>query len=206
MNDNDLSAIAHELRFWKEFVKTERFLYGWVSNIKTPELNSVVYDFLVSIKPESVLDIGSGACSILKGTVKNVVATDPLGGLYECIFNYKGHGLKPPLSVSGENLAAIYAPKSFDVCHISNALDHCQDPVKVLTNMVKIAKKYVIVQGFVNEADFEKHDGFHQHNIDLVGGKLVINGIEFKSGYKVIKSEKMKLNSGKEWIIWIVKI
>jgi hypothetical protein len=34
----DRTGIAHEVNFWKGFIKTPRFMYGWVPEIKTPEL------------------------------------------------------------------------------------------------------------------------------------------------------------------------
>lgn len=37
MNDKELLAIAHELAFWKEFVKHFRFTKDWLSNSKTGE-------------------------------------------------------------------------------------------------------------------------------------------------------------------------
>ena len=206
MNDNELKAIAHELNFWKGFVKTKRFINGWVSRRKTPELNQVVYDFLQENNIKSVLDVGSGACSILNGSVKILTATDPLGELYECIFDYESHNIKPPKPISGESLIEAFNENEFDVCHISNALDHCQDPNQVLNNLIHLAKKYVIVQGFVNEADYENHEGFHQWNIDLYCDELTINGRKVIVDGEVMCAEKVIFENNKEWIIWILKI
>ena len=60
MTTLELHGIYHELSFWKEFVKTKRFLEGWVGKQKTPELNQEVADFILSVPHESVLDVGSG--------------------------------------------------------------------------------------------------------------------------------------------------
>ena len=62
--------MQHEIDFWREFVKTDRFLQGWCSNTKTPELRQFVYDFIQEYLPENgeVLDVGSGAVSLLHGS------------------------------------------------------------------------------------------------------------------------------------------
>jgi hypothetical protein len=39
-------GVGHELKFWKQFVKTKRFLEGWVANVKTPELDNDVANFI----------------------------------------------------------------------------------------------------------------------------------------------------------------
>ena len=87
MTTLELHGIYHELHFWKGFVKTERFLNGWVAKVKTPELNNEVADFIKSVSHESVLDVGSGVCSLLNGLV-NVDTCDPLGDLYSLIFDF----------------------------------------------------------------------------------------------------------------------
>ncbi len=76
MTTLELHGIYHELAFWQQFVKTDRFLNGWVKKVKTPELNQEVADFILSVKNDSVLDVGSGVCSLLNGLV-NVTACDP---------------------------------------------------------------------------------------------------------------------------------
>jgi hypothetical protein len=124
---NIMEAIGHELAFWKGFVTNPRFLDGWVSsNVKTPELHDEIYDFLLSLqnyRNMSVLDIGSGAVSILNGTFpsNNIVCVDPLGSLYPIIFDYKAYGINPPIPCGGEE---IEFQEQFDIVHCSNAIDH----------------------------------------------------------------------------------
>jgi SAM-dependent methyltransferase len=198
-----IKAIAHELKFWKEFVKTPRFLNGWVRNIKTPELHEPVVPYVKG----KVLDLGSGVVSILNGTVKDLVPCDPLGELYECVFDYKKYNLPVPLPIAGED---IEFKNEFDVVHISNALDHSQDPNKVFKNMLRATKDLIIIQGFENEALFENWQGFHQWNMTLEGQTLKISGKEKvnlnSDDYKleVILSQLIPLDN-KNWIIFIAK-
>ena len=60
MTTLELHGIYHELAFWQQFVKTDRFLKGWVGKVKTPEPNQEVADFIKSVPHETVLDVGSG--------------------------------------------------------------------------------------------------------------------------------------------------
>ncbi len=46
MTHTELHGIYHELAFWQQFVKTDRFLSGWVKKVKTPELHQEVADFI----------------------------------------------------------------------------------------------------------------------------------------------------------------
>jgi len=205
MTTLELHGIYHELAFWQQFVKTDRFLDGWVKKVKTPELNNEVADFIKSVPHETVLDVGSGVCSILNGLV-NVTACDPLGDLYKLVFDYERHKLTAPLPIPAELLTY---KNQFDIVHISNALDHCQSPYDALNNLLAGVKPggYLIVQGFCNEAEHENWQGFHQYNLDLTeSGILRIKGkdTELAAFWTPHIYKKFAINN-KEWFYWIVK-
>lgn len=205
MTTLELHGIYHELAFWQQFVKTDRFLNGWVKKVKTPELNQEVADFILSVKHDSVLDVGSGVCSILNGLV-NVTACDPLGDLYKLVFDYERHKLIAPIAVPAEELKFS---NHFDIVHISNALDHCQSPYSALNSLLEAVKDggYLIVQGFCNEAEHENWQGFHQWNLDLTdSGILRIKGRESELAalWTPHIYKKFEVN-GREWFYWIVK-
>lgn len=215
MKTLELSAIAHELNFWKGFVQTKRFLEGWVKNIKTPELRDVVHNYIKNnLKPNgSVLDVGSGVVSILNGTVpkEQLTAVDPLGDLYQIIFDYGKHQIKPPIAIPCEEIGIDFWG-AYDIVHISNALDHTQNPFEAYSNLLKAVKPYgyIIIQGFENEAEFEKWQGFHQFNLrlgdqfitvtDKDGNTTTLNeNIE-----QVVHAERIEFEK-KAWFIWIAK-
>lgn len=213
MTTLELQGIKHELAFWQGFVKTDRFLKGWVANIKTPELNNSVADFILSVTHDKVLDVGSGVVSILNGLVP-VRAVDPLGGLYELIFDYKKYGVTPPIALPAEE---IPFHDDYDIVHCSNAIDHSQEPFDGIFNLFQACKTggYVILQGFTNEATHEKHAGFHQYNVDIdhhglsidgdkTGKRYVANGM-YGLRFDSVRSEVVKLQNGREWYIWIAK-
>lgn len=205
MTTLELHGIYHELRLWKGFVKTDRFIKGWVGNQKTPELNQELADFILSVPHESVLDVGSGVCSLLNGLV-NVDSCDPLGDLYSLVFDYKAHKIKKPLAIPAEQLQFT---NIYDIVHISNALDHSQDPLKALEKLMQAVKPggYLIVQGFINEAIHENWQGFHQWNIDIDdAGLMHIAAKDSKTivAWPPFMFKKVSLLN-RDWFYWIVK-
>lgn len=211
MTTQELSAIYHELNFWKGFVKTPRFLDGWVSKKKTPELHQTVYDFIRSVPNDFVLDVGSGVVSILNGTVPNIKTVDPLGGLYQFIFDYQKHKIEPPVAYPCEELPY---DQEFDIVHISNALDHTQNPYTCFWKLMQAVKYggYLVIQGFEDEAKFENWQGFHQWNFTLKGDRIFVEkkeGTSIKLNHpeiEIVKAEALKdYFQGKTWFIWICR-
>ena len=216
-----IQGAEHELNFWREFVKTDRFLTGWCGQGKTPELRQEVADFITEHCPKdgSILDCGSGVVSILNGLMPEayLAATDVLADEYAKIFDYKKHRIPQPVPIGAEYLQEY----GYDIVHMSNALDHTQDPVKAYHSMLACVKPggYLIIQGFENEGEYEKWQGMHQWNIQLVEPisineekltppHLLITGKNGAINLFVDNShyhKRLKLDSGKDWFIWIVK-
>lgn len=206
-------GFEHEMNFWREFVKTERFLKGWCSNEKTPELHNMVHDFIVAQKKydyiATTLDVGSGPVSILHGTADLVISADPLAEFYATIFDYGAHAsIVPPLPISAEHVQG-----SHDIVHCSNALDHTQDANEAYRSMWRAVKPggYLIIQGFENEGKFENYAGLHQWNISITKNKALRiefrdgSATEYPSNPETDAVARVKLSTGKDWFIWIVK-
>lgn len=182
---SEKQGFDHELDFWSKFVKTERFKNNWISDTPNPELRPESYDLITSEiqdkKTAKVLDIGSGVLSILRGTVpdKNLTACDPLADKYATIFDYEAQVLKQPVQAFGEALP--FKDNSFNVVHISNALDHTQAPEKVIAEIERVCKKggLILISGFTNEGEHEKYRGLHQWNIEVKDAILLITGKEY---------------------------
>jgi SAM-dependent methyltransferase len=211
----NIKGADHELSFWKQFVQSDRFINGWLSNEKTPELNDLVYMFLLGQPDAKVLDCGSGVVSILHGTVKesNLTSADPLGHAYNEIFDYSKHGLVMPLPRACEDLTF---KDLYDVVHISNALDHSQQPSVAFERMYRAVKPggFLIVQGFVNEGTHEDWTGFHQWDLDLFRENQEGEGLKItdKHGAQTILSQnpyfarKIHIDLlGRDWLIWITR-
>lgn len=208
MTTTELEGIAHELKFWQGFVKTDRFLKGWVAPIKTPELHQEVYDFIKSVPNDSIMDVGTGVVSILHGTTPEHTQhwVDPLGKLYELVFDYKKHNLCPPAAIPAEE---ITKENVYDIVHCSNALDHTQNPVQAVQRMLAAVKPggYLILQGFENEGSFEHWKGFHKWNISVDEDESILtctdeNNDEYFLLGKPHQTFFKELDK-KNWYIWI---
>lgn len=216
----DPNAVQHEAQFWKGFVKSERFL-GWIDKSrKTPELNETAAAILrVAARrrmPCPILDVGSGPVSILTGLLKAeeavITAADPLAEEYAEMVDYAGHLLSPPCPVAAEDLLEYFGPNAFSIVHCSNALDHVANVETALRAMCHVAQSMVMVQGFVDEADHERFQGFHQHNLSLDGDSLVWRGVKHKTLLRPLDfsmtctySSQHKTALGRDWFMWVLE-
>ena len=210
----NIKGADHEISFWKQFIQSDRFINGWLSNEKTPELNDLVYMFLLGQPDAKVLDCGSGVVSILHGTVKAgyLHSCDLLAYEYEKIFDYKANGIIPPFPAGCEEL--IF-DGTFDVVHISNALDHTQDPQVAYNAMYRAVRPggFLIVQGFVNEGTHEEWTGFHQFNIDISGENTANEALQISNKEESVLwienpyfARKIHIDLlGRDWLIWITR-
>lgn len=210
-----LEGFDHEIDFWNKFVKTERFKQNWLTAVPNPECQpetwALVSDAVKDKKTAKILDIGSGVVSILRGITndKYLTACDPLADEYAKIFDYEQHGIKPVVQGYCEELP--FKDSSFDVVHISNALDHTQDPKKCVQEMQRVCKKdgLIVIAGFVNEGEHEGYRGLHQWNIDIKikgltctkpdGRETLLNDI---SDDTVLTLKKTLPVSGREYFIF----
>lgn len=201
-------GVEHEIEFWTWFVKTPGFLEEWVAKKKTNELNDTVAQFILEHKHDSVMDIGSGAVSVLNGLIpdENLTVVDPLGEMYSKIFDYEKYNCKCPLPIPGEEIT--YKNK-FDIVHMRNSLDHAVDPFKVVQNLIRACRPggYIILQHFENTATREQHTGLHQWDISLKKDGLWISGSGRKEniGIANVMQWKEKLITDLMWHVWIHK-
>lgn len=216
----DPKAVEHEAHFWKSFVKSERFL-GWIDKTRrTPELNETAAAILrvaaSRYQPCPILDVGSGPVSILNGLLpadKAIITTaDPLSAEYAEMVDYGGHFLSPPVPAAAEDLVDYFGMNAFQIVHCSNALDHVVNVETALQAMCNVAQRMVMVQGFTNEADHERFQGFHQHNLSLDGDNLVWRGVKHQTVLRPIDfgmictySSQVKTALGREWFLWVLE-
>lgn len=192
-NQTTIDGFAHEIDFWKWFVKSDRFLHNWVFPEQNPEIRAnhpdvakCFDDFaaaeITDHAPVMILDVGSGALSWIKGILGTkgvIIACDPLADEYAKIFDYDAHGQDAPVKAFGEALP--FDDNSFDIVHCSNALDHTQDPRKAILEMERVCRPggMILIQGFENEAVHEDWKGLHQWNIAVLGSEvLAVSGKE----------------------------
>lgn len=128
-----------------------------------------------------ILDVAAGPVSCvgwqLNGQRPDITPIDALAVQYRAILGE--FQLTPPVyteQCDGENIPELFAPESFDLVHIRNALDHCYDAVSVMRNMLSVLKHggVLIVCGHTDEAVFEEYVGLHQWNVRADDGQMII--------------------------------
>lgn len=201
-------GIDHELNYWRGFVESDRFKTNWLSKPNPemdlyPELKEAATD---AARVGMILDVGCGVISYLRGFVPdgNFVCCDPLAPFYQLFFDYAEHGEQIPDAYPAENLWSHYPEKCFRLVHMSNALDHCADPVKVMDNLFFITESYggkVIIQGFENEAVNENWQGMHRWNLTVSENMLYLSGKDGPTAeWNAKQTWRRQIEDGRFWI------
>ncbi|MEP6717140.1 MAG: class I SAM-dependent methyltransferase [Terriglobia bacterium] len=128
-----------------------------------------------------VLDVGSGPLSMLshghRMGIFQLTAADPLATAYRDLLRKHNHPENCALvECSGEDLVRCFGPESFEMVWIHNALDHSQDPAKVMQAMTGVLRTggYLVVQGWTREGTTELWNGLHQHDLYLDSTKRLM--------------------------------
>lgn len=120
------------------------------------------------------LDVGSGPysrCGFHSDKVKlHAVAVDSLAEIYQLLKDK--YSAKNEIQLKNgfvEFLNQIFPANSFDMVHMSNALDHSFDPFLGILNMLRVAKMggVIILEHVENEAVNENYVGLHQWNLSV---------------------------------------
>ena len=179
-------GIAHELWFWSRWFETRGL--EWPSDFET-RLNpdQPLIPALKALIPENaqgtidILDVGAGPMTNIGFRHElislNIRACDPLADFYSQAA--ARHGVRRPnetMFAVAEDLGAYFSESSFDIVHCCNALDHSADPIRGITEMLRIAKRggSLYLKHHINEAETENYEGFHQFNFDLRDGRFII--------------------------------
>jgi 2-polyprenyl-3-methyl-5-hydroxy-6-metoxy-1,4-benzoquinol methylase len=117
-------------------------------------------------------------------------------------------------------LSKHFEENSFDISWIHNALDHSQQPVEVIREMIKITKYggYIFIVTGEIEGSFESFFGLHQHNLFFKENGLYLQTLKSKETGELtpevntIKDLPVKIHSskvtdvnGRKWIELILK-
>jgi len=175
----------HELAFWDHWMATrgDRWPQEFAARLD-PE--TPLQDYIQQVLPPSpravrILDVGAGPITWVgkrcPGHELDITPIDALADDYNALLHK--HGIVPPLptqACEGERMKTRFPPRSFDVVHARNSLDHCRDPLLVLQQMFLLCKPHghVILVHFDDEAEKADYEGFHQWNLKVGDGDLVI--------------------------------
>jgi len=200
MTDNheiDVSTLRAQLVEWKQGVRSESLFWDqwmqerggqWPQDFQSrfnpetpldPWIAAAVRD--LSKKEVSILDVGCGPVPIigykLEGVALSITAVDPLAMIYNSLLTR--HGLHPPVAPTfapAEELGSFFERNSFDIIHCRNALDHSFDPLRGISEMLKVARPggLILLRHHRNEAEREKYSGFHHYNFDCRDDRFLI--------------------------------
>ncbi len=158
-----------------------------------------------------IIDVGAGPLTAVgkKHDKKKIelIATDVLGDVYQDIL--KRHKIVPPVSTiacPGEALVDRFGSGIFDVAISQNALDHTEDPMVVLEQMIKLIKPggFVLLQHREREATQELWAGMHKWDFFSESGEFLMKGIKRTYHAKKYLASRypieMKVWSEKDWV------
>ena len=182
------AGIEHEVKFWDKYFKTKGL--DWPEDYQqrldpTLPLSDYHRQFIdpLPVNPVRILDVGAGPLTVL-GKVHptkhlEIIPTDALANHYDRLF--EKYSVIPPVRTQlskAEDLTQLFPESSFDFINAQNCIDHSEDPVRAIQDMVKLVKPgcYVAMLHGENEAEAENYLGFHQWNFTIRDGAFVIFG------------------------------
>ena len=128
-----------------------------------------------------ILDVGSGPLSVIgrKSSVGAIEVTccDPLAhGYIALLARHQVLNQHSIVAVAAETLSSHFPDGHFDIAFSNNAIDHSQDPIKVLREMALVTRVggVIIIQVAVNEGKRGSYTGLHQWDCAMEGGRFTI--------------------------------
>ncbi len=168
-----LRGLKSEIEFWDKLLGGKTVYSKRVPQAANPHKRFELMDDLPNDKDKiKFADIGSGAFSrcglIAEGMQLDILAIDPLADIYQNLkikYNCE-NGVKMKTGLV-EFLNKQFLQNTFDMVHMSNALDHCFDPILGIYQLLYICKVggQVILRHHENEAEAESYAGLHQWNL-----------------------------------------
>ena len=172
-----LQEINEEVRFWKNYMETQGGVYYSAFQTCVEKNKKFVLEDDLPDNPEleiQFIDVGSGPfsrCGIATEKVKlEGIAVDPLADIYTIL--KKKNGLENGIDLRMgfvEVLDKQFEKNTFDLVHMSNALDHSFDPVFGIYQLLHICKigGKVILRHSENEGQRGNYQGLHQWNLSI---------------------------------------
>jgi SAM-dependent methyltransferase len=176
-------GLQSELDFWDRWYSTKGIIWheDYLFRLSTvTEIQNHISKHLIC-GYETILDVGSGPLTCLgknwKGKTVNIIACDALADQYAEL-NMK-YGIIP-IIVTEKCKAELLSEKYdlFDIIHAQNSIDHCENPVNAIIEMIKILKPggKIILRHSVKEGENQHYIGLHQWNFYEKNGDFMISG------------------------------
>lgn len=184
-----LQGIPYEVAFWQAWYSTRSHLaqlYSWSLYDKPCVLPGFDIDRFylkwveAGINEPVVADVGCALNytfgNVIAGRLRKVLYIDALAPFYNRILEYRKIDRTRISFGMVEGLTSTLGLGSAHFIHVSNALDHCADPMRGLTECLASLKigGVLYTTHFINEAEAEQYRGFHQFNLEERQGHLWI--------------------------------
>jgi SAM-dependent methyltransferase len=186
--DTGQTMADDELQYWQgQFHAYKQSGDAYVDRLLNPQtpldprLERLIADTLPAAGATArILDVGCGPLSVLGKRASfpiELVGVDPLADDYKALLARAG--LEPPhrsVAGMGETLDELFEPESFDFIYSRNALDHCENPMRVISNMMRLARAgaKILILVNQNEAENAAYSGFHRWNFDKLSNFVVV--------------------------------
>lgn len=182
-----IKGIPCEITFWNNVYIHKKwrdwFLHGYRLGHDINLHNFDAKSFLKNLdshKKNIVIDLGCGLSymtgNMIDGTPIDIQYVDPLADYYNDII--KRTKVKAPLIKFGmmEYISSFYNKDEVALIIIQNALDHSENPIKGIIESLRCLRigGILYLKHYPNEAEKESYRGFHQFNIDIDNGKMII--------------------------------
>jgi SAM-dependent methyltransferase len=179
--------LGSELSFWREYIDSGGLEwpdeYAERMDAAAPLREHLIADRLTDMSSRivSILDVGAGPMTTLGKTYPGktlvITAVDPLAPDYDRLLEEAG--LTPPVRTlpgRGEDLHERFPSESFDVAYARNSLDHGDDPLVSIRNMVSLVRPggMVVLRHYRTEAETELYSGLHQWNFEIQDRDLLV--------------------------------
>lgn len=176
----------HEIDFWAEWIESDGS--QWPEEFAKrldPNLVFQLGEFLPDGRDMDVLDVGAGPLTwlgkVYPGRSITITAVDPLADVYAELL--AAHGIAPLVPTRPGKVEALvdtFGPDRFHLVHMLNALDHSDDPIEGVRQMVRVCRPgcSVVLSHSTNEGTKANHVGMHQWDLRVEDGRfLVVNAV-----------------------------
>jgi SAM-dependent methyltransferase len=175
-------GVDEEISFWRDWISTKGSSWPEDYTFRVNPNSQIQFGNLVDefINPR-ILDVGAGPMTCLgkihNGKRVNIIAIDALAHLYNDLPFEKGTPLLKTIQCKTENILENFEPESFEICHARNTLDHSEDPLACLKQMIDVTKinGYILTRHHANEGAKANWHGMHQWNFNIDKNSLNIS-------------------------------
>lgn len=218
---NREQGLEEELAFWQSVMSTGG---GWPQEWKAgfdPELplQEELRDLVTKANNDTpkaevfILDVGAGPVTTVGRTWPGhevfITPIDPLADKYNQSLRERGfHPPVPTQRCAGEVIERRMPRDFYDLAYSRNALDHSEDPVSIISQMLGAVKPggYVYLEHSVREASKQGYKGLHQWNFFedgafyVEGSSSIVNvflKFEDRTCYEEVRTV---IIDGRDWV------